>query len=113
MNCSPDRNVILDDPFTMAVVSVLWAVIAGERLERNNSKAKEMIACVTGFSRANNGGPSALSLLPFLRFIAPEWSGFNELNGHIQRLRSAVDASCTLKIDSFFPFSLICLILVY
>lgn len=91
IDCSPDGNVMLDDPFTMAVVSVLWAVIAGERFQHNDPKAKEMIASVTGFSRANNGGPTIMTLFPIFRFIAPEWTGFNELNGHIHKLRSAIE----------------------
>ena len=100
--------MMLDDPFTMAVVSVLWAVIAGERFHRNDPKAEEMIASVTGFSRANNGGPSLLSFFPFLRFIAPEWIGYNELKRHIQKLRSAIEASISRHVNDIYLKLLVC-----
>jgi len=87
---SPSGNIILDDVFTLPVVSVLWAVIAGERFERNDPRAKAMLSSVTGFSRASNGGPSILALFPFLRFVAPEWTGFNHLMRHISLLRSSI-----------------------
>ncbi len=63
----------------------------------------ELASCMHGFMRFSKGGPTLLSLIPILRFIMPELSGYNKLMGYIRPIRSYVEV-ITLAIIRCFLY---------
>ncbi len=43
--------------------------------------------------RYSNGGPNLLTVVPFIRYIAPEISGYNRLMHYIGPIRSYIEVS--------------------
>lgn len=87
---SGNGNILLDDLFTIPAINVLWAIVTDKRFEKGDPKMDLLTASMNGFLRFSNGGPNLLSLLPFLRFIAPESTGYNKLFGYIKPIRDYV-----------------------
>lgn len=50
---------------------------------------KQLASCMDGFMRSSTGAP-LLNMLPFVRYIAPEWTGFNNLVNQIQPIRDYI-----------------------
>lgn len=90
---SENSNILLDDLFTRPVINVLWAILAGKRFERDEPKMDLLTECMNGFIRFSNGGPNLLGLFPFLRFVAPESTGYNKLLGYIKPIRDYIQVN--------------------
>ncbi len=93
MDSSKDGNILLDDVFTTAVLNILWVMVASTRFKRGDPQMEHLSNCMNGFMRHSNGGPNALSVFPFLRFLAPERTGYNKLMEFIQPLRSYIEVN--------------------
>ncbi|XP_046438827.1 methyl farnesoate epoxidase-like isoform X1 [Daphnia pulex] len=91
VDSSNDGVIKLDNVFTTAVLNILWVMVSSRRFERGDPKMDELASCMHGFMRFSNGGPTWLSLIPILRFIIPELSGYNKLMGYIRPIRSYVE----------------------
>lgn len=81
----------MDNLFTTAVINILWIMVSSTRFERGDPKMEKLASCMNGFMRFSDGGPTMLSLIPPLRFIVPELSGYNSLMGFIAPIRSYVE----------------------
>lgn len=91
VDSSSDGVIKLNNVFTTAVLNILWVMVSSRRFERGDPKMDELATCMHGFMRFSNGGPTWLSLIPILRFIIPELSGYNKLMGYIRPIRSYVE----------------------
>lgn len=60
-----------------SVLSVLWGLTAGSRVSRDDPQLTELLDLFNRRSKAFDLSGGALSHFPFLRFIAPEKSGYN------------------------------------
>lgn len=93
MKCSKDGNIMLDDVFTTSVINILWVMVSGSRFKRGDPQMDQLTSCMNSFMRYSNGGPNFLSVVPFIRFIAPEISGYNNLLKYIGPIRSYIEVS--------------------
>ncbi|KFB45025.1 AGAP005656-PA-like protein [Anopheles sinensis] len=62
-----------------SVINVLWTFVTGTRIPREDDRLQRLLTLLQDRSRAFDMSGGVLSQLPWLRFIAPEWSGYNLL----------------------------------
>lgn len=65
--------------FDTSVINVLWAMIAGRRYSIDDAKLKKLMQIIHDAFRAADISGGMLNQLPFLRFIAPEQTGYSKL----------------------------------
>lgn len=70
-----------------SVLNVLWSLIAGARLSRNNPRLYNLLDLFNKRSKAFDMSGGTLSQHPWLRFVAPEMTGFNLLNSINKELK--------------------------
>lgn len=74
------RSVVPADILSHSVLNVLWMFVAGKRFERNDDRLTSLMKLLQQRSKAFDVAGGFLSQLPWLRFVAPERSGFNLIN---------------------------------
>lgn len=65
--------------FDTSVINVLWAMIAGRRYSIDDAKLKRLMEIIHDAFKAADISGGMLNQLPFLRFIAPEQTGYRKL----------------------------------
>ncbi|XP_032680692.1 methyl farnesoate epoxidase-like [Odontomachus brunneus] len=83
--------VRMDRIFDVAVINSLWFMFAGHRFEYNDEKVREVLTTVHEAFRLFNTMGGVISQMPFLRFVMPELSGYNDLMRILQKLWSFLD----------------------
>jgi methyl farnesoate epoxidase/farnesoate epoxidase len=78
--------VKLHDAFDVCVLNSLWAMLAGERFALDDRRMMELLDIVHSSFRAIDTSGGLLNQMPFLRFIAPGWSGYTRLLSVLNRL---------------------------
>lgn len=76
----------LHDAFDVCVLNSLWAMLAGERFALDDRRMMELIDIVHVSFRVIDTCGGLLNQMPFLRFIAPGWSGYTSLLSVLNRL---------------------------
>lgn len=76
----------LHDAFDVCVLNSLWAMLAGERFALDDRRMMELIDIVHVSFRVIDMCGGLLNQMPFLRFIAPGWSGYTRLLSVLNRL---------------------------
>ncbi|XP_076676988.1 methyl farnesoate epoxidase isoform X2 [Andrena cerasifolii] len=77
--------------FDIAVLNSLWSMFAGHRFDYGNEKLGDMLETVHDAFRLMDTMGGIVSQMPFLRFVIPELSGYNELMRILQKLWSFLD----------------------
>jgi cytochrome P450 len=70
-----DHPLAMDHIFNISVVNALWTLISGSRFELNDPELLELIKKMDAVIK-NVGGMRLLNMLPWLRHIAPQMSGW-------------------------------------
>lgn len=65
------------DMFPINVMNVLWQFTAGYRMPRNDQKMLTVLTLLRERSKGFDIAGGLLSQMPWIRFIAPKWSGFS------------------------------------
>lgn len=71
-----------------SVLNVLWALVTGSRLEKADAKLNRLLVLLNRRSRAFDMAGGTLNQMPWLRFIAPQKTGYSllqELNFELKR----------------------------
>uniref|UniRef100_A0A182FZX1 Uncharacterized protein n=1 Tax=Anopheles albimanus TaxID=7167 RepID=A0A182FZX1_ANOAL len=63
----------------VSVINVLWMFVTGARIPRDDDRLNRLLQLLQDRSKAFDMSGGTLNQLPWLRFIAPEWSGYNLL----------------------------------
>ncbi|XP_029164018.1 methyl farnesoate epoxidase-like [Nylanderia fulva] len=71
--------VLMHTIFDIAVLNALWFMIAGHRFDYEDQKVQEVLVVVHDVFRLMDPLGGVMSQMPFLRFVIPEQSGYNEL----------------------------------
>jgi len=74
-----DLEIDLHNVFDISILNSLWAVVAGKRFELGDSKLLKIFEIQHASFRALDMSGGLINQMPFLRFIAPEKSGFNTI----------------------------------
>ncbi|XP_029734943.2 probable cytochrome P450 305a1 [Aedes albopictus] len=61
----------------IGVINVLWTFTTGSRIPRNDQRLPRLLKLMRDRSKAFDMSGGVLSQLPWLRHIAPEWTGYN------------------------------------
>ena len=64
---------------SISVINVLWTFVTGTRIPREDDRLQRLLRLLQDRSKAFDMSGGVLCQLPWLRFIAPEWSGYNLL----------------------------------
>ncbi|XP_076286314.1 methyl farnesoate epoxidase [Lasioglossum baleicum] len=83
--------VLMHTAFDVAVLNALWCMFAGHRFDYENEKLKEILHVVHDAFRLMDTMGGIISQMPFLRFIIPESSGYNDLMKILRKLWSFLD----------------------
>jgi methyl farnesoate epoxidase/farnesoate epoxidase len=93
-NCNGGSTPLkLHDAFDVCVLNSLWALLAGERFALDDRRMMELLDIVHTSFRAIDASGGLLNQMPFLRFIAPVWSGYTRLLSVLNRLWSFLRVS--------------------
>jgi cytochrome P450 len=65
------------DILPASVINVLWTFVTGSRIKRNDSRLARFLDLLHKRSKAFDMAGGTLSQMPWIRFIAPEKSGYN------------------------------------
>ncbi|XP_054289480.1 probable cytochrome P450 305a1 [Macrosteles quadrilineatus] len=83
-SCAPLSSLLAP-----CVLNVLWAMTAGSRFSTDDPQLTRLLELMALRSKAFDMAGGILSQLPFLAYIAPEWSGYNlicSLNNELKLL---------------------------
>ncbi|XP_053674512.1 probable cytochrome P450 305a1 [Anopheles nili] len=61
----------------ISVINVLWTFVTGARVPREDDRLQRLLQLLRERSTVFDMSGGTLNQLPWLRFIAPEWSGYN------------------------------------
>ncbi|CAB3370180.1 Hypothetical predicted protein [Cloeon dipterum] len=78
-----ENPIALDLLFKLCILNSQWMLIAGKRFEYEEAKFVQILNLATSFLQNFDGSGGIISHLPWLRFIAPDASGFTDLNNAI------------------------------
>lgn len=76
--------------FSPSILSVLWNLVAGKKLRREDPVFNKLIQLLLKRSSAFNIAGSALTNMAWLRFIAPEATGYNLILNLNNQLREFI-----------------------
>ncbi|XP_033223161.1 methyl farnesoate epoxidase-like [Belonocnema kinseyi] len=83
--------VAMHKAFDIAVLNAIWTLFAGHRFDYHDEKAYDILNVVHKAFRLTDTLGGIVSLLPFLRFVIPELSGYKELLDNSQKLWEFID----------------------
>ena len=83
----------LHDAFNVCVLNSLWALLAGYRFALDDKRLMELLDIVHASFRMIDASGGLLNQMPFLRFIAPHFSGYNQLLEILNRMWSFLRVS--------------------
>lgn len=72
--------------FPINVMNVLWQFTAGYRVPRNDEKLNKLLTLLRQRSKVFDMAGGLLSQMPWIRFVAPEWSGYSLVKSFNEKL---------------------------
>uniref|UniRef100_A0A1Q3FTA0 Putative cytochrome p450 n=1 Tax=Culex tarsalis TaxID=7177 RepID=A0A1Q3FTA0_CULTA len=73
---------------TTSSFNVLWTLVTGKRIERNEERPRKLLQTLRDRSGHFDLAGGVLNQVPWLRFLVPEWSGFNFMVDFNQQMAS-------------------------
>ncbi|CAB3259871.1 unnamed protein product [Arctia plantaginis] len=73
------QPVLINNMFNITIVNILWRLVAGKRYDLDDANLKLLCDIITRLFRAVDMSGGILNFLPFVRHVAPNLSGYNEL----------------------------------
>lgn len=68
------------------VMNVLWQFTAGHRMPRNDERMQKVLRLLRERSKGFDMSGGVLSQMPWIRFVAPDWSGFTLIQTFNEKL---------------------------
>ncbi|XP_063924929.1 probable cytochrome P450 305a1 isoform X2 [Zophobas morio] len=84
-------NIRLSKLFAPAILNILWTLVAGKRIARDDLFLDEMLDLLSKRGKMFNVTGGVLNQFPWIRYIAPKWSGFRlieYINGKLKKMIS-------------------------
>ncbi|XP_018325317.1 methyl farnesoate epoxidase-like [Agrilus planipennis] len=79
------QPITINNTFDISVLNVLWALLAGERFSLDNPRLAGLLSIIHDAFRIVDFGGGIVNQLPFLRFVAPEYSGYKQSYAILKR----------------------------
>ncbi|XP_015598468.1 methyl farnesoate epoxidase [Cephus cinctus] len=102
--------ILMHRVFDVAIINSLWIMFAGHGFEYGDKKMKDILDTVHTAFRVMDTMGGLVSQMPFLRFLIPELSGYNELVRIHEKFWAFIDEEITnhdMKLDINLPQDLI------
>ncbi|KAG5896789.1 hypothetical protein JTB14_008365 [Gonioctena quinquepunctata] len=80
------KPISMHDAFDIAVLNGLWAMMAGERFETDDERLKKLLQIIHDGFRIVDISGGVLNQMPFLRHVAPDASGYNQIKNILERM---------------------------
>lgn len=93
--------MMIPDGLELSVLNTLWAMMAGERFELDDSRARQILKHIHTSFRLQDMSGGILNQMPFLRFLAPELTSFNKLRLVLQGLITFIKVNFSYYVDAF------------
>ena len=91
-------NVVeMNGMFVLAVLNILWKMMAGTRFSYGDEKLLKLIGYVEELSRSFDIGGNILMAFPFLRIVAPGLTGHAHQMGLYEKLQNYFRVSYKLR----------------
>ncbi|XP_063241155.1 methyl farnesoate epoxidase-like [Bacillus rossius redtenbacheri] len=87
--------------FNQAIVNLLWTIVAGRRFSYEDSQFQEILGYVYKSFRSDVPGGVLVNVFPFLRFVIPRWSGYEEGMEYVHGLQGMLRESIREHEKSF------------
>ncbi|XP_056630734.1 probable cytochrome P450 305a1 [Diorhabda sublineata] len=72
-----DKKIRIGSILSVSVLNVLWALVTGCRLDRGDGRLKRLLDLLDQRSRAFDMSGGTLNQFPWLRFLAPDKTGYS------------------------------------
>ncbi|CAG9763050.1 unnamed protein product [Ceutorhynchus assimilis] len=79
-------EIFMHNAFDVAVLNALWAMLAGQRFEVEDARLKKLLQIIHDCFRIVDMSGGLINQLPFLRYIAPSASGYNQILDVLTRM---------------------------
>lgn len=86
-----------------SVLNVLWSLISGTRLSRDNKQLDNLLNLFNRRSKAFDMSGGLLSHFPWLRYVAPDMSGYNILRGINLELKELFMSAVEEHLSNWYP----------
>ncbi|KAJ8882485.1 hypothetical protein PR048_014296 [Dryococelus australis] len=84
--------------FNQSIVNLLWTIVSGQRFSYDDEKFQEILTYVYKSFRLDVPGGILVNVFPFLRFIIPKWSGYEEAMEYVHGLQGMLRHPWSPKI---------------
>lgn len=104
------RAVSVGGYVTPCVLNVLWMLVTGARFSSwDDSRLQRLLQLMSQRARAFDMSMGTLNQFPWIRFIAPEWSGYHTITHINEELKQIIMVRGSLMDDGTrgFPSSLL------
>ncbi|XP_056631073.1 methyl farnesoate epoxidase-like [Diorhabda sublineata] len=78
--------IFMHNAFDVAVLNGLWAMMAGERFHIEDERLRKLLQIIHDAFRLVDISGGMLNQMPFLRYIAPNASGYNQIKNILRRM---------------------------
>ncbi|XP_050671896.1 farnesoate epoxidase-like isoform X2 [Leptidea sinapis] len=89
------KPIIVNDMFDVAIVNIVWKLVAGKRYDLKDGKLRRLCDLITRSFKVVNMSGGLLTFMPFLRHVIPNLIGYNELraihNGIYKFISETID----------------------
>lgn len=90
--------------FDVSALNTIWTMLAGNRFSLNDKRLLKLLDLVhAGFRLVDMTG-GKLNQMPFLRFVAPTWSGYKSLKAIIDEILEFLKVRCCSLKCAVLPF---------
>lgn len=96
--------IALHQAFDVCILNSLWTMLAGERFSLDDKRLAELLDIVHASFRMLDMSGGLLNQMPFLRFVAPQKSGYSILVNNLNKLWSFLKVLVSLCV--LFEFKL-------
>lgn len=83
--------VLIHNTFDISSINVLWTMLAGERFALDDERLQKLCDIIHDAFRATDMCGGLLNHLPILRYIAPDWIGYNRTVNTLRRLWAFIE----------------------
>lgn len=94
-------KVKISSLFAPAVINILWAFVCGARFSRSDKRLIDMLELLDERSKKFDMSGGILNQVPCIRYIAPEWCGYNLLMQFNKEIRNLLMEPISQHINSW------------
>ncbi|CAG9864108.1 unnamed protein product [Phyllotreta striolata] len=96
------QPIHMHDAFDVSVLNGLWAMMAGQRFETDDKRLRRLLQIIHDAFRLVDISGGMLNQMPFLRYVAPNASGYNQIREILERMWEFLEETIEDHRKTFF-----------